>query len=266
MLFRWLRNRRRRRLLETPFPNEWRNWLEDNVFHYSQLDAETQSRLRDLIQIFVAEKHWEGLSGLTITWEIQVTIAALACLLIVEREGDLAFDHVLSILVYPDMFLARGTQTNPVGVVTEGREARLGEAWYRGPVILSWEDSLADARYEEPGFNVVLHEFAHQLDMLSDRHVDGTPPHRNRQEYDDWVSVMTVEFERLRDRCRHRQPSPIDCYGMQNPAEFFAVATEAFFERPHALRHYSPELYGQLQNFYNQDPAGWDWSGVAWSE
>jgi Mlc titration factor MtfA (ptsG expression regulator) len=265
MLFRWLKRRRRRDILAQPFPSEWTEWLEENVVQYSRLDAALQRRLRDLTQVFVAEKHWEGLEGLEISWEMQVTIAALASLLLLGRE-DLDFDHVLSILVYPDMYLARQKQVTEFGLVTEGREARLGEAWYRGPVILSWEDVLMDARQEERGFNVVLHEFAHQLDMANGQAVDGTPPLRRRSDYARWSVVMTSEFDQLVERCRRRRPGVLDCYGASEPSEFFAVATEAFFERPYALRNQSPALYETLQQFYEVNPAEWRRDDAGWDE
>ncbi|MCA9054726.1 MAG: zinc-dependent peptidase [Planctomycetaceae bacterium] len=257
MLFRWLRNRRRRRILAEPFPHAWRDWLEDEVVHYARLDPERQAQLRDLLQVFVTEKNWEGLQGLQLTDAMKVTIAALACLLILGRPQELDFDHVLSILIYPDVFLARQQQPNAVGVVSERREARIGEAWYRGPVILSWEDVWEDARQDYPGGNVVLHEFEHQLDMSNGQLVDGTPPMRDRAEYERWVAVMEREFHTLIDRCRRCRPGVLDCYGSQNPAEFFAVATEAFFERPTALHNHLPDLFAILHNFYALDPAEW---------
>jgi Mlc titration factor MtfA (ptsG expression regulator) len=262
MFFRWLRSRRRRQLQSLPFPGDWEEILSTNVAHYRRVDEPLRSRLRGLIQVFVAEKHWEGLDGLAVTSEMQVIISALACLLVAGRPQELDFDHVQSILIYPDVFHARVSQPNRAGVVTDGREARLGEAWYRGPVILSWEDVLADARQLDRGFNVVLHEFAHQLDMIGGRVVDGTPLLRNRAEYDRWVRVMTAEYERLIDRCRHRRPGVLDCYGTKDPGEFFAVATEAYFERPVALRIHSPEMYDVLSDFFGLDPAEWGKAAV----
>jgi Mlc titration factor MtfA (ptsG expression regulator) len=256
MLFRWLKSRRRRKILATPFPADWQAWLDDQVDIYRMLEPASQQQLRDFIQVFVAEKNWEGLEGVEITDAIRVTVAALAGLLVLGRP-DLNFDHVLSILIYPDVFRARQNTPNAAGVVSERREARIGEAWYRGPVVLSWEDVWEDARRDGPGGNVVLHEFAHQLDMLNGRLVDGTPPLKSRAEYDRWARVMGVEFERLRDRCRHRRPGVIDCYGAQDPAEFFAVSTEFFFERPYALRQQNPDLYEIFRDFFAVDPTMW---------
>jgi hypothetical protein len=262
MLLRWFRNRRRRRLLSSPFPAAWREWLEDEVDVYGRLADAQQAWLREFVQVFVAEKNWEGLAGLELDEQMCVTISALAGLLVMGRPADLNFDHVLSILIYPDVFHARNKEPNAAGVISEHREARIGEAWYRGPVILSWEDVWHDAGQHRPGSNVVLHEFAHQLDMLNGRLVDGTPPLRSRAEAERWGRVMQHEFEQLRDRCRRRRPGVIDCYGTLDPAEFFAVVTEAFYERPFALRQQSPELFDVLLDFYSVDPTMWsdEWS------
>jgi len=257
MLFRWLRQRRRRQILAQPFPERWSDWLDENVGHYRQLDPARQAKLRELAQVFVAEKHWEGLAGLELTGEMQITIAALACLLLLGRPEELNFDHVLSILIYPNVFLARDRQPNAAGIVDLGREARIGEAWYRGPVILSWEDCLSDAQQDYYGGNVVLHEFAHQLDMAHGGFIDGTPTLSSDADYDRWRIVMTAAYEDLRDRCRRRRPRVLDCYGVKDHAEFFAVASETFFERPFAVRQQAPELYALLRDFYRLDPAEW---------
>jgi hypothetical protein len=257
MLFRWLKRRRRHRILSQPFPADWRTWLEQDVVIYPYLDAAQQALLRDLVQVFVAEKNWEGLKGVVVTDVMRVTIAAQASLLLLGRPEELHFDHVLSILIYPNFFLARDLAPNKAGVVSEHREARIGEAWYRGPVIVSWQDALADARGEGPGGNVVLHEFAHQLDMLNGREVDGMPPLGPAGDYDRWAEVMSREFKTLRRECRHGIPGVLDCYGVKSPAEFFAVATESFFEEPLDLQAESPNLFDVLRDFYRLDPTRW---------
>ncbi|MEZ6065068.1 MAG: zinc-dependent peptidase [Planctomycetaceae bacterium] len=257
MLFWWWRDRRRRRILREPFPAPWREWLEGNVAHYRRLDTLSQSRMRDLIQVFVAEKHWEGLAGLVVTDEMRVSIAAMASLLILHSSDELNFDHMPSVLIYPNYFLARNLQPDAAGVVTTTREAWLGEAWYRGPVILSWEDVLLDVRPERRGCNVAVHEFAHQLDMLNGRFVDGIPPLPDTLPLEQWEAVMGAEYRRLVRRCRRGQRGLIDCYGSQNAAEFFAVVTESFFESPLALRADAPELYTTLRQFYRLDPGNW---------
>jgi Mlc titration factor MtfA (ptsG expression regulator) len=214
-------------------------------------------RLEERIQVFVAEKHWEGVGGLAVTDEMRVTIAAQACLLVLGFEEEY-YDHVLSILIYPTAFVTRDVQITRAGVVIHDRQALMGEAWYRGPVIVSWQDALAGGRQKDPGHNLVLHEFAHQLDMLGGRDLDGTPPLPSRELAARWADVMEAAFQQLRRDCRgtlrvHRRPF-LDCYGATNRAEFFAVATETFFERPAALSSRHPELYEVLAAYYRQDP------------
>lgn len=257
MLFNWFKNRRRARILATPFPDGWNQLIRDNCVHDQHLTSVQQKKLRRLIQIFVAEKNWEGCGGLTMTDEIKVSIAAQACLLVVGMKDDQFFDHVLSILVYPTGYVAGGTHVSSNGVVFEGGQPRLGEAWWRGPVVLSWAEARAGGRKETPGHNLVFHEFAHQLDMLNGRITDGTPPLKTQTEHDRWISVLGPEFERLVENCRHGYHGFIDCYGATNPAEFFAVITETFFERPNALRMHHPDAYEVLCEYYGLDPAKW---------
>lgn len=225
--------------------------------HDSHLTIEQQQRLRRLVQIFVAEKNWEGCGGLILTDEIRVTIAAQACLLVVGMPQDLLFDHVLSVLVYPTAYVAPGTHISRAGLILEGGQPRLGEAWWQGPVILSWADAIAGARMESPGHNLVLHEFAHQLDMMNGRIPDGTPPMQTREQLERWVAVLSPEYESLVEKCRRGHHGFIDCYGATNPAEFFAVITETFFERPHALRVHHAQAYDVLREFYCLDAADW---------
>lgn len=256
MTFAWLQRRRRAKLLAQPFPSTWNEIIEANVFHDQQLDVAQRARLRQLVAIFVAEKNWEGCHGLTIRDEIKVTIAAQACLLVVALD-EVYFDHVLSILVYPTAYVGPQTEISRAGVVIEGGQARLGEAWYRGPVVLSWADALAGGRHEQPGHNLVLHEFAHQLDMMNGRCVDGTPQLQNPSQYQRWGEVLEPEFERLVSDCAQGRRGFIDCYGATNVGEFFAVLTESFFERPVALREHHAATYEVLRDFYQLDPASW---------
>jgi MtfA peptidase len=144
--------------------------------------------------------------------------------------------------------------TNRGGIVIEEDSARLGEAWYRGPVILSWTEALASARRENHGRNVVFHEFAHQLDMLNGRFVDGTPPMESTKQLRRWTETMKQEYERLVADCEHGRPTVFDYYGATSIVEFFAVATEAFFERSSAMQARHPALYETFQEFYRQDP------------
>ncbi len=254
MLFRWLKNRRRRRLLAQPFPKEWDAILNADVRHYRLLNDDERIKLKNLIRVFVDEKNWEGCLGLQLTDEIKVTIAAQACLLLLGFDEE-HFDHVLTILVYPTAYVAPDKRTIKGGVEIEEDSNRMGEAWFRGPVILSWADARASARGETDGHNVVLHEFAHQLDMLNGRNVDGTPPMSSESQNERWQEIVTREYELLVDDCHHRRWTVLDCYGASDVGEFFAVATESFFEQPVELEEEHPELYAILQEFYRQDPA-----------
>jgi Mlc titration factor MtfA (ptsG expression regulator) len=252
MLFSWLKRRRRAKLLATPFPDEWLGYLERNVPLYARLNEHEQAVLRDELRILVAEKTWVGCGGMQITDEVKVTIAAHAALLLLNIDHD-SFARVMSILVYPSGFRAPEGWRRPDGVV-DLTGGMLGQAWYDGPVILAWDAVLAGARDAGDGRNVVLHEFAHQLDYL-DGVIDGTPPLRKASDYKKWHSVMTREYEQLRAAAESGRPAVLDTYGAENHAEFFAVATEAFFEKGRQLYARHPELYAVLSEYYGQDPA-----------
>mgnify|MGYP002623982290 CR=1 FL=1 len=250
----WFRNRRRRRIRAEPFPDAWEEYLRRNVALFSKLAPPLQAKLRDELRLFITEKDWEGCNGLEITDEIQVTIAANACLLVLELPEGM-YDRVRTILVYPGDYVARDHSVGPDGVVREGPSARHGEAWMRGPVILSWENAREGGQSGRDGQNVVLHEFAHQLDML-DGIADGMPPLAGKAEEQRWQQVMQSEQSRLQHDLRHGRHTLLDPYAATNSQEFFAVATETFFERGAAMRKRHPELYGLLSDYYQQDPAG----------
>jgi len=254
MLFTWLKKRRRRQLLATPFPAAWLEYLRRNVTHYAYLTEAEQARLRDDLRVFIAEKNWEGCGGLKMTDEIKVTIAAQACLLVLGI-GHNYYERVKSVLVYPRAF--RPAIEDPLGggLIVEPRAILLGQAHYRGPVILSWSDVLAGSRGRGQGPNTVFHEFAHQLDFLNGS-IDGTPPLRDAGEYRRWREVMTAEFTRLGSDADAGRPTLLDPYGATNESEFFAVATECFFEEPVELVRRHPRLYELLRDYYHQDPAG----------
>lgn len=255
-MLHWLRERRRKKLLSTPFPRDWEAYLLQNVAHYRWLDGRERQRLRDLVRVFVAEKHWEGCGGLAVTDEVRITIAAHACLLVLGLPHEL-YRNVQSILVYPSTVVA---PPRPLGAFevplkpVEGPLPLLGEAQLRGPVILVWDAVRRAGRHPEGGHNVVYHEFAHKLDML-DGSADGTPPLHGKAEYQRWVRVCSREYRALRERAERGKRSLLDDYGATSEAEFFAVATEQFFDQPLALRRRHPELYAVLQAFYRQDPA-----------
>lgn len=254
MLFRWLKQRRRQKLLAEPFPALWLELLHERVVLYRYLDEAEQSALRDALRILLDEKAWEGCKGLVLTDEIRVTIAALASVLLLGLRDEY-YSNVQSILVYPEAF--RAPQQLAVGteVAIVGEDELLGEAHYRGPVILSWADIAADAARPGFGQNLVFHEFAHQLDMLNGA-ADGVPL-LPRPLHRRWQNTMAKEFECLCKTADRERDTFLDAYGATDEAEFFAVVTEAFFDQPLELRHRHPKLYEVLHEFYRVEPAKW---------
>ena len=256
-MFSWLSNRRRKKLTQVPFPAVWEEIICRNVAHYCFLDEAERAHLRALIQIFIAEKYWEGAGGLELTDEIRVTISAQACLLLLGLPHNY-YKNVQSIIVYPstvvppprkpDFFENTMAPVDPVYPI-------IGQAFLRGPVIIIWDAALRGGRHPELGHNVIYHEFAHKLDML-DGSADGTPPLKDRAEYRDWVQTCTQEFLRLKNLTKNGKRSFLDSYGATNEAEFFAVATEQFFDQPRLMIEHAPDLYRVLKNYYCQDPAG----------
>lgn len=249
----FFKRRRREALMADPFPSEWLAIIQKNVPYFRLLSPEDQRELLGHVQVFLAEKEFEGCGGLELTDEIKVTIAVQACLLLLHRETDY-YPELAVILVYPRGYLAPKTQVAPGGIVIEGGQARLGESWDRGVVVLAWDSVLSGARDLRDGHNLVLHEFAHQLDQEEGR-ADGAPELPCTSMYTAWARVLSKEYERLHEDIDRLRRTVIDDYGATNPAEFFAVVTETFFERPRALKSRHPELYEQLRIFYKQDPA-----------
>ena len=247
-MFRWVRDLRRKKVAERPFPEAWRKVLEKNVTLVRSLSPEDRAELEADIQIFLSEKNFEGAGGFEITDEVRVTIAGQACLLLLHRNTDY-YPGLESIVVYPSAYVARAKRIEG-GVVQEGDEARLGESWGQGTVALAWNGVVTGGRNREDGHNVVLHEFAHQLDQ-EDGEADGAPILATLSMYAPWAAVLSNEFAEL----VASKYSDIDRYGATNPAEFFAVITEAFFEKPLQLKRKHPELYAQLAAYYQQDPA-----------
>lgn len=249
----WFKERRRTRIRSQPFPEAWETILRNNVPFDALLSPDEKQALREDIQVFLDEKRLEGCGGLEITDEIRVTIAAQACFLLLHREYD-GYPSLATILVYPGAYAAPGEHTQPDGTVSDGPQGRLGESWHRGPVVLSWDDVLKGARDIHDGRNVVFHEFAHQLDS-QDGPADGAPSLERRSQYIAWARVLGAAYEQLLADLEHHRRTLLDAYGATNPAEFFAVVTECFFEQGPQLKRRHPELYAQLQGFYGQDPA-----------
>ena len=204
------------------------------------------------MQVFLAEKKFEGCAGLELDDEIRVTIAAQACLLLLHRDTDY-FPDLEVILVYPHTYVAKTSTSFGGGLSVADQQARLGQS-ASGVVVLAWDAVRRGATDVHDGHNVTLHEFAHQLDQ-EDGVADGAPVLGKRAMYTAWARVLGAEFTQLVDDVDKHRRSDIDEYGATNPAEFFAVVTEMFFEKPVALQHRHPALYEQLSLFYRQDPA-----------
>ena len=251
-MFDLFKGHRRAALRKEPLTLAERAVLAKNVPFLAKLDDADRTELEGLVRIFLAEKSFEGCGGLELTDEMKVTIAAQACLLLLHRETDI-YPGVEAILVYPSAYKAP-SRTALGGVVLEGEQERLGESWTRGVVVLAWDHVRSGAGQPESGQNVVLHEFAHQLDG-EDGAMDGAPDLGARARYTSWAHVLGDEFKELSHRIHAGRASDIDAYGATSPAEFFAVVTEMFFEKPRAMRQRHAELYAELAGFYRQDPA-----------
>jgi Mlc titration factor MtfA (ptsG expression regulator) len=233
-------------------PDDWYDIVTDAVAIWQYLDADERELLEANSDWLLRHKHWEAANGFALNEEIMVTIAMLAAVPLLGLDVD-AYREVSAIIVYPNSMVSRGTYAGPAsGTVRDAGIPILGEAHdRRGPIILAWDSTRDSARHLGSGHNVVYHEFAHKLDML-DAVVDGTPPLPNRSAVERWVEVCTAPFEAL--RAGDDRP-PLQPYGATNPAEFFAVATEAFFDVPVELARNEPDLYSVLAAYFHQDPA-----------
>ena len=245
---------RRNKLFLKPLAPDCIQILENNVSIYSLLSEELKKELHGRINIFLDEKEFIGCAGLQISTEIRITIAGNACLLLLKRDKR-CFPGFTTILMYPDTYVAKEIKSD--GMVELHEEStRSGESWYRGPVVLSWADVMRGSLDHSDGHNVVLHEFAHKLDE-ENKAMNGLPVLRDSSHYAEWADVLSKEFDSLLVRVDRGTNSVIDSYGAVSPAEFFAVATESFFEKPLQMKDKLPELYQQLKRFYNLDPAAW---------
>lgn len=272
----WLVERKRERIRARPFPAEWRDILKRRVPYVRLLPADLQLRLKQHIQVFLAEKAFIGCDGLQVTDEMRVTIAAQACLLILNRPNGY-YPNLRQILVYPNSFVVQRDHTDGAGVNHARREVLAGESWADGQVILSWQDALQDAATPDDGRNVVIHEFAHQLDQETGA-ANGAPVLARREYYARWARVLGAEYAQLQARSQRadwrvnhndgqqddgqQDDGPQDDalfndYGATDPAEFFAVISEVFFERPRRMADEHPALYAELARFYRLEPLSW---------
>jgi Mlc titration factor MtfA (ptsG expression regulator) len=246
--------KRRTRLRKQPIQPGVEEILSRNIGLYSRLPDDLREQLHGHINVFLEEKRFLGLGGQEITSEVAITIAGIACFLLLNREPSY-FPGFSSILVYPETYEA--DQVDYDGVVeTRKRSRRAGESWHRGPIVLSWSNVLQGAVNAGDGYNVVLHEFAHKLDEENSG-TNGQPILHAAGHYQQWAKVLGREYRSFADRVSQRKNKVIDEYGLTSPAEFFAVCTESFFEKAAAMQRRLPDLYEQLQKFYAVDPASW---------
>ncbi len=250
-----LRSMRRARLRRQPLPASWRRILRRRVPLVARLPADQQLRLKGLMQVFLAEKPIIGCAGLTVGEEMRVVIAAQACLPLLGRTRGY-YPKLRQILLYPGAFMVDRPAPLPGGVQLEQRRALAGESWSQGQVILSWADVLAGAADPGDGRNVVVHEFAHQLDQVKGQ-ANGAPPQADLPTQRRWSRVMQAEFDALRQALAEGRPTLLDPYGASEPAEFFAVASEHYFEQGAELAARHPRLYRELALFYGLDTAAW---------
>jgi Mlc titration factor MtfA (ptsG expression regulator) len=252
-MFGLLSRRRRARLRAEPFPEAWRETLRQNLGAWPFLEPAERRELEGIVQVMLAEKRWKGCGGLELDDVIRVTIAGQAAMLLLGIEHDY-YRNVRDILVYPRAYRGGRGERGEGGVVSEEPSTRLGEAWLRGPVVLSWGAAEQGGRTAHDGRNVVYHEFAHKLDML-DGAADGVPPLEAPAAYRRWYDAMMSEYQALQQALERGRKGLLRPYGASAPEEFFAVAVEVFFEQGRRLQREAPELYGVLRDYFQQDPA-----------
>jgi MtfA peptidase len=251
----WVPRWRLQRALSRPFDPAQAAVMERNVPQYRGMPETQRAELRRLVQQFLLQKKFIGCDGLELTEEMPVTIAAYACLLLMGRPSKV-YPGLHTVLVYPGAFLVPRRQVDAAGVVTEERQDLLGESWGDGRVVLSWDHVRRAGNDVPPGQNVVLHEFAHQLDSESGSN-NGAPWLGARERYQRWSQVLGRHFEQLRADAWYGQYGVLDHYGASSPAEFFAVATESFFEQPYRVAARHPDLYEEFLRYYRVDPRDW---------
>ncbi len=250
-----LRNRRRSRLRSLPDDPSWTRVLEHRFVAFRRLPAEDRAELLAHTRVLLAEKRFEGCAGFEVTDEVRVLVLAQASLLLLHRETDY-YPKLLSILVYPDAYIVPVQYETGGGLVVEEEVDHIGESWDTGSLIVSWKDVLRGAAGQDRGCNVVLHEFAHQVDGETGE-TDGLPRIDDPELRERWARVFEREYDRLGEMADRRRRTFIDEYGASHPSEFFAVATEHFFMEPTQFAKRHPELYRVLAEFWRQDPAKW---------
>jgi len=251
-----IRKKHLARVAMQPFPKSWEDIINRRLPIYGKMPKGLQDELKRNIQIFIFEKKFYGCEGLEINDEIKVTIAAQASTLLLNRKSSY-YNKLEAIYVYPYAYISKHKQAIGNGqIVIESAGVNLGESWEHGSIVLSWDSSWRGAMNIHDGHNVVLHEFAHQLDQ-EDGRSDGVPIMEQSTNYLTWAKVAGQEYQELLDKTARHKKTVMDKYGATNEAEFFAVATETFFEKPKQLRKKHPELYDELKNYYKLNPLEW---------
>ena len=252
--FRYLsKSRARATLLATALTDHQREIVTRQVPLLRRFPPELRQRLEGKMNLFLDQVSFHGNRGLEVTEEMELSIAAQACLLIVNT--DMWYDNLRTILLYPSAFKSRQSRQHGF-VVTERETVRTGESWNRGPVVLSWAHSRAGSLNEKDGQNVVLHEFAHQIDDMSG-HTNGIPLLGRDQSFAEWEQVFLTAFSAHVQAVERGRKTVIDSYGAEGHEEFFAVSVEVFFERPRALKKEAPDVYDQLSKLFRLDPVTW---------
>jgi len=253
-MFEAIRNWRRRRTLATAAIPEtlWRQALDELPFLAIYTEDEIR-RLRERVVVFLSEKGIVGAAAFAVTPLMRVLIAMQACAPALWLDAD-CYDGWENVIVYPDEFIIAREFEDEAGVVHRHREQLAGESMPGGPVVLSWSDVEAGADWESAGMNLVIHEFAHKLDMRNGD-ANGCPPLPPDMRPNDWQRTMKIAYEHFRARVESEEDTAIDPYAAESPAEFFAVLSEVFFAEPALLLHEYADVYDLLRRYYRQDPA-----------
>lgn len=248
------KSQRRKKLQNTPIPEKWKSIIEMNMPLYKKLPQNLKDELHWRTMVFIEEKEWEGCGGLEVTEEMQVTIAAQAVMLLLNKSIDI-YPKLRNILIYPSTYVATQA-TLSEATKTEPDTPVAGQSWSDGTVILAWNHVLGGGRNDKDGHNVVFHEFAHQLDQ-ADGYADGLPILQTKEQYKPWISIVGDEFASFVEKVHRGRRDTIDDYGATNAAEFFAVVTETFFEKPNQLYKTHKELFEEFKEYYKMDPREW---------
>lgn len=252
---RWRRTRRRRQFRRQPFPAEWQFWLAQYVPLYRRLPQQYRDELHGHILVLLDEKKFEGCNGIEVTQEMKLIVLTHAALLLLGGPPRY-YPDLVSILIYPDAFFVDVQEPIGDGFSLKTTELRAGESWQHGIVVLSWEDVEESLEFGHEGFNVIVHEFAHQLDQETGD-ADGMPKLETGHSVQAWAEAFGNAFARLEKQIESGHATVLDDYAAEGPAEFFAVASETFFEAPQVLIGAEPAVYAQLSQFYRLDPASW---------